>query len=156
MGENLYWSARDNSKYYGKGFFLMSPNKSQTHPQSPQKCLLPHYFCLPVRTYLFVLSIFIFEAKKLKQGRVSKEDLQNISSKVQRKRKRVGRALGLDDDNLDVIEEEHRDNISEQSYQILLKWMQKRGTEVTYHALARALCDRTVMMKHVLNDYCLT
>lgn len=118
--------------------------------------MLPHYFCLPVRTYLFVLSILIFEAKKLKQGCVSYEDLQNISSKVQRKRKRVGRALGLDDDNLDVIEEEYRDNISEQSHQILLKWKRKRGTEATYHALARALCDRTVMMKHVLDGYCLT
>ena len=107
-------------------------------------------------TYLFVLSILTFEAKNLKQGCVSEGDLQNISFKVQRKRKRVGRALGLDDDNLDVIEEEHRDNISEQSYQILLKWKRKRGTKATYHALARALCDCTVMMKHVLDGYCLT
>ena len=112
-----------------------------------------NYLCLLVRIYLFVLSILTFEAKNLKQGCVSEGDLQNISFKVQRKRKRVGRALGLDDDNLDVIEEDYRDNISEQSYQILLKWMQKRGTEATYHALARALCDRTVMMKHVLNGY---
>lgn len=117
-----------------------------------------HYLCLLVRTNLFVLSFLIFEAKNLKhpEGCVSEGDLQNISLKVQRKRKRVGRALGLDDDNLDVIEEEHRDDISEQSYQILLKWKRKSGTEATYHALARALCDRTVMMKHVLDGYCLT
>lgn len=115
-----------------------------------------HYLCLLVRTYLFVLSFLIFEAKNLKQGCVSEGDLQNISLKVQRKRKRVGRALGLDDDNLDVIEEEHRDDISKQSYQILLRWKQKSGTEATYHALARALCDHTVMMKHVLDGYCLT
>ena len=115
--------------------------------------MLPHYFCLPVRTYLFVLSIFIFEAKKLKQGHVSIKDLQNISSKVRLQRKRVGRALGLGDDDLEVIELEYLGKITEQSYQILLKWMQtSRSTEATYHALARALCDRTVMMKHVLDD----
>ena len=118
--------------------------------------VIVNYLCLLVRIYLFVLSILTFEAKNLKQGCVSEGDLQNISFKVQRKRKRVGRALGLDDDNLDVIEEEYRDNISEQSYQILLKWKRKRGTEATYHALSRALCDRTVMMKHVLDGYCLT
>ena len=131
------------------------------HQISPKLTLKAHknvcyrtiFVYLYVPTCLF-LSIFIFEAKKLKKGFVSQGDLQNISSKVQSKRKRVGRALGLDDEKLDAIEEEHPDNISEQSYQILRKWMQKsRSTEVTYHALARALCDRTVMMKHVLNGY---
>ena len=115
--------------------------------------MLPLYFCLPVRTYLFVLSIFIFEAKKLKQGLVSEEDLWYISSKVWPRLKKVGRALGLGDDDLDVIGKEYSEEKSDKSYQILLKWMHKRGSEATYHALARALCDRTVMMKHVLNGY---
>lgn len=41
------------------------------------------------------------------------------------------------------------------SYQILLKWQRKRGSGAPNHALAQALCDRTVMRTHVMNDYCL-
>ena len=92
----------------------------------------------------------------MKRGPVSDEDLTDIGAKVQGKRKRLGIALGLKDHELDVIERENPKKIHEQSYQILLKWLRERGGEATYHALAQALCDRTVMMRRVTNDYCLT
>ena len=94
--------------------------------------------------------------KPNKQGLVSDEDLPGIGAAVQGTRKRLGRALRLKDNELDVTERENLKKIYEQSYQILLKWLRERGGEATYHALAQALCDRTLMMRRVMNDYCLT
>ncbi|XP_020608713.1 uncharacterized protein LOC110047308 isoform X3 [Orbicella faveolata] len=92
---------------------------------------------------------------KLKAGRVSKDDLSRIAHAVKQSRKRLGRALGVSDDQIDTEVEEHRSDIYEQSYQILLKWVQKKGNQATYDALAQALLDRTVMMKSVMEKYCL-
>ena len=49
----------------------------------------------------------------MKRGPVSDEDLTDIGAKVQGKRKRLGRALGLKDHELDVIERENTKKIHE-------------------------------------------
>lgn len=59
------------------------------------------------------LSILIIEAENVKRGPVSDEDLTDIGAKVQGKRKRLGRALGLKDHELDVIERENPKKIHE-------------------------------------------
>jgi len=92
---------------------------------------------------------------KLKAGSLSKDDLRHIAHAVKRSRKRLGRALGVSNDQIDTEVEEHRSDVDEQSYQILLKWVQKKGNQATYDALAQALLDRTVMMKSVMEKYCL-
>lgn len=102
---------------------------------------------------LFVC-VFYFKGK-LKAGSLSKDDLRHIAHAVKRSRKRLGRALGVSDDQIDTEVEEHRSDVDEQSYQILLKWFQKKGNQATYDALAQALLDRTVMMKSVMEKYCL-
>lgn len=92
---------------------------------------------------------------ELKAGRVSPKDLYGIAHAVKGKRKRLGRALGVSDDQIDTVVEENRSKVSEQSYQIFQKWMQQKGSHATYDALAQALLDRTVMMTSVMKDYCL-
>ena len=57
----------------------MSPKKSQTQPESLQKCLFSMIpciiyvsLCLPIRTYLFVSSILILKAKNLNESNEKK------------------------------------------------------------------------------------
>ena len=97
----------------------------------------------------------ILSQGKLKTGRVSKDELSRIADAVKRSRRRLGRALGVPDDQIDTEVEQHRSDVYEQSYQILLKWFQRKASQATYNALAQALLDRTVMLTSVMNDYCL-
>ncbi|KAJ7361989.1 hypothetical protein OS493_013075 [Desmophyllum pertusum] len=83
------------------------------------------------------------------------QDLQSIANAVKGKRKRLGRALGLEDNDVEQIVDENRGKIYEQSYQILQKWCQAYGHEATYSVLAQALNDRTVNMGTVAATFCL-
>lgn len=90
----------------------------------------------------------------LKKLRISDEDHRDISRRVASKRRRLGRALGLGDEDLEAIMEDNANATNEQSYQILQKWMQSNGAKATYYALAQALYDRTVMLGDVVEVYC--
>ena len=87
-------------------------------------------------------------------GRVNNTDLPSIANEVKGKRQRLGRALGLNDNDVEQLVKENQ-NISEQSYQILRKWREANGSKATYEALAQALHDRTVDMKIVVTNFCL-
>ena len=91
----------------------------------------------------------------MKLERVSDGDLQSIALAVKGKRKRLGRVLGVTDDQLDSIVEENPRDVSEQSYQILRSWKSGKGSGATYNELAQALLDRTVLMESVMTKYCL-
>ncbi|PFX23158.1 hypothetical protein AWC38_SpisGene12316 [Stylophora pistillata] len=90
----------------------------------------------------------------LKKLRISEEDHRDISRRVASKRRRLGRALGLGDENLEAIMEDNANDTNEQSFKILQKWMQSNGAKATYDVLAQALYDRTVMLDDVVEDYC--
>ena len=96
----------------------------------------------------------MFFKGELKAGPVSRDDLRGIADAVKQKRKRFGRALGISDDDIKTVVEEHQSNISEQSYQILQKWVQNER-QATYNVLAQALLDRTVMMRSIMKEFCL-
>ncbi|KAL9956246.1 hypothetical protein ACROYT_G037696 [Oculina patagonica] len=91
--------------------------------------------------------------ENVKSGSIS--DLVSIADAVKGKRKRLGRALGLTDDQVGTIVEENRGKVEEQSYQILLKWKSAKGRNATYIELAQALIDRTVDMRTVMEEHCL-
>lgn len=95
----------------------------------------------------------MFYEENVKSGSIS--DLVSIADAVKGKRKRLGRALGLTDDQVGTIVEENRGKVEEQSYQILLKWKSAKGRNATYIELAQALIDRTVDMRTVMEEHCL-
>lgn len=104
---------------------------------------------------IYLYEYIFFYEENVKPGSVTSGDLLKIASAVKGKRKRLGRALGITDDQLDGIEEENRQNVSEQSYQILQKWKSAKGRRATYNELAQALLDRTVVMTNVVTEHCL-
>jgi len=78
-----------------------------------------------------------------------------IARAITERSKRLGRALGVSDDNIDTIVRENKSSPNEQAFQILQKWIQKEGSNANYSELAKALLDRTVMRKDVIHDFCL-
>ena len=64
-------------------------------------------------------------------------DLQQ--SAAVKNRKNIGRRLGLDDPDIDRIEEEYKNDPNEAFYRIMQKWRQKEGKAATPQKLIDAL-----------------
>lgn len=94
-------------------------------------------------------------AENVKQEQVIQKDVLKIAKKIQGKRYRLGRMLGVGDGVLEQVRAKDPDDILEQSYQILKKWLSAKGRSATYTELAKALCDRTVALKEVMEEFCL-
>ena len=70
----------------------------------------------------------------------------------------IGRRLGFDDTTIVMLENDHPNNLREQCYQMMLKWMQKDGDQATYLKLIQAfeknnLKDLSDMVKRNLVDW---
>ena len=111
--------------------------------------------------YLFVClfnhlqSLFFFLVENVKQQEIRESDLMNIAKEIMKKRYRLGRVLGVQDSELEQITEDYHGNILEQSFRILKRWLEIKGSHATYSALAQALLDRTVNLTGVKEKFCL-
>ncbi|PIK55871.1 IMD-like protein [Apostichopus japonicus] len=92
--------------------------------------------------------------------KVRTESLRDLSGKIPREWKKVGRKLGLDDSYLDKLEIEYTNKEHEESvYQMLLAWKQRNGSKATYRVLGEALiaaCRRDLQEKLYKQDTDLT
>ena len=68
--------------------------------------------------------------------------------------KRLGQALGLEEQELDQIEADEG-NLYERSYGMLRKWTQIRGSSETFEELGRALMNKIVRRDDLVDRYCL-
>ena len=114
--------------------------------------LLSIYLFVSLFTYL--QSLF-FLVENVKQQEIRESDLMKIGNEITKQRCRLGRVLGVEDGELEQIKENYRENSLEQSFRILKRWMEIKGSNATYTALAKALLDRTVALKSVLEKFCL-
>ena len=72
--------------------------------------------------------------------RVNDEEfVQNLGVKLQYRWKFIGRLLELPEYDLDSIEYRDREDLGEQSYQMLLRWQKKCGNRATYGRLLTAI-----------------
>ena len=114
--------------------------------------LLSIYLFVSLFTYL--QSLF-FLVENVKQQEISEIDVMKIGMEIMKKRYRLGRVLGVEDGELEQIKKVYPGKNLEQSFQILKRWMEIKGSDATYTALAKALLDRTVALKYVLEVFCL-
>ena len=114
--------------------------------------LLSIYVFVSLFTYL--QSLF-FLVENVKQQKIRESDLMKIGNEIIKQRCRLGRVLGVEDGELEQIKENYREDSLEQSFRILKRWMEIKGSDATYTALAKALLDRTVALKSVLQKFCL-
>ena len=114
--------------------------------------LLSIYLFVSLFTYL--QSLFFLD-KNVKQQKIGEIDLIKIGHEITKKRYRLGRVLGVEDDELKQIKEDYPEKSLEQSLRILKRWLEMKGSLATYTALAKALLDRTVALKSVLQKFCL-
>ncbi|XP_022809911.1 uncharacterized protein LOC111346923 isoform X2 [Stylophora pistillata] len=94
-------------------------------------------------------------SENVKQGKIDDKDFMKIAKTIQGKRYRLGRVLGVRDSELEQITAKDPGDIWEQSYRILKKWQSANGKRATFTALAKALRDRTVALKEVVEEFCL-
>ena len=102
--------------------------------------------------WLFLNSEINLEGQ-LKDGQVSKDDMNSISKDFGKDWLWVGRLLGIEDSELDNIRELHT-QLYECSYQMLQSWSGKNGDRATYECLARALLHRAVGKRDIAENYC--
>lgn len=114
--------------------------------------LLSIYLFVSLFTYL--QSLF-FLVENVKQQEIRESDLMKIGNEITKQRCRLGRVLGVEDGELEQIKENYREDSLEQSFRILKRWMEIKGSHATYTALAKALLDRTVALQSVLEKFCL-
>lgn len=114
--------------------------------------LLSIYLFVSLFTYL--QSLF-FLVENVKQQEIRESDLMKIGNEITKQRCRLGRVLGVEDGELEQIKEDYPEKSLEQSFRILKRWMEIKGSDATYTALAKALLDRTVALKSVLEKFCL-
>lgn len=114
--------------------------------------LLSIYLFVSLFTYL--QSLF-FLVENVKQQEIRESDLMKIGNEITKQRCRLGRVLGVEDGELEQIKENYREDSLEQSFRILKRWMEIKGSNATYTALAKALLDRTVALQSVLVKFCL-
>ena len=114
--------------------------------------LLSIYLFVSLFTYL--QSLF-FLVENVKQQEIRESDLMKNGNEITKQRCRLGRVLGVEDGELEQIKEDYPEKSLEQSFRILKRWMEIKGSDATYTALAKALLDRTVALKSVLEKFCL-
>lgn len=117
--------------------------------------LLSIYLFVYLFVCLIIYSLCFFLVENVKQQEIRESDLMNIAKEIIKKRYRLGRVLGVQDSDLEQIKEDYHGNILEQSFRILKRWLEIKGSHATYSALAQALLDRTVNLTGVKEEFCL-
>ena len=91
---------------------------------------------------------------KLKTGIPTDEELQRLAHDIPEDWKRIGRAVGLKEKHLRIIEIDKADDVCERALATLYKWKEKQGQEATYTRLALALDDSLVQRRDLVEEYC--
>ena len=96
------------------------------------------------------LNHFVFTVK---QGRPTKDELKDLGEKIAEKWKKLGRRLGIEDSELQLISQSS-DQLSKKGYQMLKLWKQKKGSAATYQAVCDALQHRRVNRQDLAEQFC--
>lgn len=87
-------------------------------------------------------------------SRVSDEDVGKISMDVVKVWKPLGRALGISDADLNIIDLDNSNAVYEKSYQMLTKWKQTKVSKANYGDLAKAFVHPAVGREDLISKYC--
>ena len=90
----------------------------------------------------------------IKKGTPTDKELQRLAEEIPGDWKRIGRAVGLKEKHLKIIEIDNPDDVCERGYVTLSKWKEKQGQEATYRKLARALDDELVQRRDLVETFC--
>ncbi|KAL9979074.1 hypothetical protein ACROYT_G016676 [Oculina patagonica] len=90
----------------------------------------------------------------IKKGTPTDQELQRLAEEIPEDWKRIGRAVGLKEKHLKIIEIDNPDDVCERAYATLCKWVEKQGTDATYRKLARALDDELVQRRDLVEKFC--
>ena len=88
-----------------------------------------------------------------KSASPSTEDLSLIAFEIGPEWRALGQALGLDDQEIQQIELKNEGDLYEQSYAVLIRWMQVKSPVATYELLAKALQHNTVKRTDLVRKY---
>lgn len=83
----------------------------------------------------------------------TEQEIATIALYIQDAWKRLGRALGIKEVFIDIIQEEEKDAY-ERAYKMLIKWRDKMGSEASYEALAQALKHKVVGRSDLIRRFC--
>ena len=84
---------------------------------------------------------------------MTKEDIMSIAMDITGIWNRLGRALGLSDSNLSIIDEDNG-KIYDKCYAMLMKWKQIYVSRANYGALEEGLAHTTVERHDLIKKYC--
>ena len=87
-------------------------------------------------------------------GTPTEQELQRLAEEIPEDWKRLGRAVGLKEKHLKIIEIDNPDDVFERALATLFKWREKQGQEATYQKLARALDDELVQRRDLVETFC--
>ena len=104
-------------------------------------------------SYDAICSSFIFFPFLIKRGTPKNEELQKLGKKIGVKWDTLGRRLGVEEPELENIEQRHKD-LEKRGYAMLMHWKQKNGSEATYQILIAALQDDRVQCKDLAEEIC--
>ena len=90
----------------------------------------------------------------IKKGVPTEQELQRLAEEIPEDWKRLGRAVGLKEKHLKIIEIDNPDDVVERALATLFKWKEKQGQEATYKKLARALDDELVQRRDLVETFC--
>ena len=91
---------------------------------------------------------------KIEKGTLTDEELQSLALEIPLDWKRLGRAVGLKEKHLKIIEINHADDVYERAFRTLCMWKEKQGQEATYEKLAVALDDELVKRRDLVEIFC--
>ena len=91
---------------------------------------------------------------KLKTGTPTEEELQRLAQEIPEDWKRIGRAVGLKEKHLKIIEIDNAADVCERALATLYKWKEKQGRDATYAKLAAALDDDLVQRRDLVEAFC--
>jgi len=90
----------------------------------------------------------------IKKGAPTEQELQRLAEEIPEDWKRLGRAVGLKEKHLKIIEIDNPDDVFERALATLFKWKEKQGQEATYQKLATALDDELVQRRDLVETFC--
>ena len=88
----------------------------------------------------------------VEQGILSEDELETLGRKIGLKWRILGRRLRFDEEELDEIDEKHKD-LSQKGYHMLNLWKQREGA-ATKKTLYDALTHKNVQRKDLAEEYC--
>ncbi|EDO26186.1 predicted protein [Nematostella vectensis] len=88
-----------------------------------------------------------------KSGRPTVDDMILLAREVGSLWKRLGRALGLDEPELEQLEAD-KTQLYERCYGVLKRWTEIQASAATYESLGRALLHATVMKRDLYLEFC--